>query len=302
MVEYAVEDSGASAVRDALRQALPRSEYTPATLLADLHRWLRANVQFVEDDDTAAGAGFGSGNEVLVRPVDLLAMKRRGEDCDGFSMLAAAMILAARRLFSLPFRVFFTTVAANPERPREFSHVYVSVSIDGRMIPFDASHGPYLGWQIDDRFHKRAYWPVEGFMLARVVRGRGLYGLGQDESVTVLDPSVIADQPPIVETTYPGLPSAGSVLPTGAPVASSSPAWLNSLVQGGVSIIKQVTLPSGEYVQTGPGGQSVMSRNVPGAVPSSVGLSLSSGGASSLLMLGGVAVAIVLVASLAKGR
>lgn len=288
MTEYAVEDSRSPGVERAVLAALPVGQVRPVEILENFHQWIRRRVRFEEDDDTAAGAGFGSGNEVLIRPVDLLSMSKPSEDCDGFSMLVASMVLAAGRLLHLPFRVSFVTVAANPERPREFSHVYCYVGLGGRLIAFDASHGPYLGWEINDRFHKRAVWPVGEFMFART-RGR-IGRLGQDSTVT-LDPSVMTDTGIIQEPIYP-------IASAPAPSTSFS-SVLPTLVTGGLDILRNVTLPSGAYEQVGPGGTTI-ARQVPGAVPMP-GVSLATGGGfGSLLLIGGVG--LLAVALLSRGR
>jgi len=54
--------------------------------------------------------------EVLIRPVDLLAMRTPSGDCDDFSMLAAAMLRA------LGIRASFKTAAADAGRYRSTSN------------------------------------------------------------------------------------------------------------------------------------------------------------------------------------
>ena len=291
MVEYAVEDSGSPIVERALLSAVPVDGFTPLSLLAELHSWVRSHVRFEEDDDTAGRAGFGSGNELLIRPVDLLRMPRPVEDCDGISMLAAALVLAAGRLLKMPYRVLYVTIAANPRRPDEFSHVYVYVVVEGRQVSFDGSHGPYLGWEYRTPLPKKAVWPVGAFMFARRM-GR-LGRLGQDSS-TVLDPSAI-DTTPIIETTYPGLP-AGASAPGGG---INWNALLQTAVSAGAQIGKQLTLPTGAYVATGPGGQ-IMANQVPGAVPGGFNFGANTSGLLPVLAIGGLG--LLAVAAFSRGR
>lgn len=295
MTRYALEDKGSRVVTDAVVESIPRDGFTPVTLLEDFHAWIRRHVRFVEDDELSEGARFGKGNEILIRPVDLLRMPEPSEDCDGFSMLAAAMVLRAAELLKIPYQVNFVTVAADAFHPDEFSHVYLYVSLDGKVFPFDASHGAYVGWETPDKFHKRAVWPIGDFMLAVRSPGLGRYrynrrmaGLGTCLAFAE-DGSCIYDD------------SIGAGSPAAAP-ASSGVNWnalLPGLFSAGEQVIKQVTLPTGAYVVQTPTG-SVMASNVPGAVPGAPGVSASlSAGAGTWLLLGGGA---LLLALFSKGR
>jgi hypothetical protein len=78
------------------------------------------------------------------------------EDCDGFAMYTAALLQAHG------IRSSFVTVAADPEQPDRFSHVYVvAYTSDGERIAMDTSHGPYPGWEVG-RYSRIEEWPVDG--------------------------------------------------------------------------------------------------------------------------------------------
>jgi hypothetical protein len=83
--------------------------------------------------------------EVLIRPLDQwLLIKLRGlgiGDCDCFHMYAGCLLLALGVPCSL------VTVAADAERPWEFSHVYLASYWNGVRMPLDISHGDYPGWE-----------------------------------------------------------------------------------------------------------------------------------------------------------
>jgi hypothetical protein len=83
--------------------------------------------------------------EVLIRPIDQwLLIKLRGlgvGDCDCFHMYGACLLLALGIPCSL------VTVSADPERPNEFSHVYLASYLNGVRTPLDISHGDYPGWE-----------------------------------------------------------------------------------------------------------------------------------------------------------
>ncbi len=115
--------------------------------------------------------------ETLMRPCDQAVASQAQGDCDDFSMYGAAHLLAR----GVP--VSYCTVAADPSDPTLYSHVYLVAYprtgiYRGRRVPVDLSHGPYLGWETENRFGKRTEWPVDGCNpLLRLV-GVGLLAAG----------------------------------------------------------------------------------------------------------------------------
>ena len=118
------------------------------------------SIHFQRDEDSGAGLGdIPDLVEFIVRPVDMAQYIDQGNaigDCDDFSMLLAAL-LATR---GIPSK--FCTVAASNEFPDQFSHVYVVTYLNGERIPLDASHGDYPGWEVSNRYDKRAEWSTSG--------------------------------------------------------------------------------------------------------------------------------------------
>jgi hypothetical protein len=92
-------------------------------------------------------------DQTLIPPASLLAMSDPEGDCPQFSMLATAMLTV------LCIPSWFKTIAADPEYPRTFSHVYNVVDVDGQIMPFDSSHGPEPGAEYGRRF-KEKVWPA----------------------------------------------------------------------------------------------------------------------------------------------
>lgn len=114
--------------------------------------WIKRRLRFVPDSHLSADIPNPSDiSEVLVRPVDMLAMRDAKGDCDDFSMFGACLF----RALGIP--VLFCTVAADAAVPDQYSHVYLYVA----GSPFDASHGNYIGWECPDRFGKKTLWSVE---------------------------------------------------------------------------------------------------------------------------------------------
>lgn len=141
MREAAAADSTAPVIVRATIEAIG-DETRQAEKARLIFAWIKSRLTFQEDNITAALAGLPDpeGAEVLIRPVDILAMPRPAGDCDDYTMLAVAMLTAA----GVPARI--TAIEQDQARPGYFSHVYAEAFIDGRWTPFDASHGEHVGW------------------------------------------------------------------------------------------------------------------------------------------------------------
>ncbi|PJF28486.1 MAG: hypothetical protein CUN53_00095 [Phototrophicales bacterium] len=224
--------------------------------------WIRGNVHFVQDAELAGAVGLHQAVEVLIRPVDLVAMPAGRGDCDDFSMLGAAIFAALR------YPVRFVTVAADAAAPDRFSHVYLLVWCAGRWVPFDSSHGQYVGWEVANQFHKRQVWGLDGMAIVSI--DAELSGLGF-------------------------VPPA-SVNPAGG-------AWWSGALQTGLDILKAryAVPPAGTTIQTQ---QGYYTRQDPAAgVPpfgfgAQVGVTPGAGlgfGLSPLLLIGGAVLLVVLM-------
>lgn len=122
-----------------------------------IYQFIKQNVTFSEDHEVVKRL-FGQsqvtpfGEDLLITPQALISQIKQG-DCDDFSMLAASMLAVAG------IQSKFVTIAADNSLPDVFSHVYV-IANDGRgWIPFDASHGKYLGWEYQNATRKQ-YWNI----------------------------------------------------------------------------------------------------------------------------------------------
>jgi hypothetical protein len=95
--------------------------------------------------------------EVLIRPLDQwMLIKMRGigvGDCDCYAMYGACLLTALGIPSSL------VTVAAQGDRPNEFSHVYLASYWNGQRFPMDLSHGEYPGWECPN-LGRIKEWPV----------------------------------------------------------------------------------------------------------------------------------------------
>lgn len=154
--------AGSIQIKQALQEAGVGTQDSDDEAIKKIFHFIKSNVQFIEDE-TQLALMFGQpeGKELLITPQVLLGMNSPKGDCDDFSMLACAMLMAKG------IKCDFITIAANSSQPREFSHVYCLVRTrDGRVIPFDASHGKEAGWETERAWRKQV-WPVFDWKFGR---------------------------------------------------------------------------------------------------------------------------------------
>lgn len=144
MADYARADAADPRVM-AVAKHLTNGSHSKRESCERIWQWVHQNCVFEPDEatgDVLAGELGGQVVEVFRRPVDMLDI-RRG-DCDCFSMLVAALLLANG------IKCAFRAVGANPNYPDEYSHVYVVAYPEpGSEFAMDASHGQYPGWEVD---------------------------------------------------------------------------------------------------------------------------------------------------------
>lgn len=152
------------------------------------YRYAKRKLRFVEDASILTNPDVV---EVLIRPVDVSLISRMGGtgfvqgDCDDFSMYVAALLLAQNVACT------FATVAADPESPDAYSHVYVvAYPQAGKRVPVDASHGKHVGWEAPSRFGKMREWDLyesargssdiqAGALIAFALAGLGVWWMWQ---------------------------------------------------------------------------------------------------------------------------
>jgi hypothetical protein len=84
-------------------------------------------------------------------------MKNPSEDCDGFTMLTAALLTI------LGVRVLIATVATEPDDPSRWSHVFLVAIVNGQVKPLDTSHGTAPGWMVPrSRINRWQTWTLDG--------------------------------------------------------------------------------------------------------------------------------------------
>jgi hypothetical protein len=125
---------------------------------------VRSAIRFQRDEDSGAGLGDLAPVdlvEFIVRPVDMARYVDQGiaiGDCDDFSAYLAALL----RTQGIDSK--FCTVAASDLAPDQYSHVYVTAYVDGQRIPLDASHGDFVGWEVEQErpVYRKDEWSTTG--------------------------------------------------------------------------------------------------------------------------------------------
>lgn len=132
--------------------------------VAAIYQWIQSNVRFVQDNE-ALQELFGlneSQADLIIAPARLLTMPKPSGDCDCFSTLLASMLLAADENIG----VYFVTTASDATQPKHFSHVYVMAELPcGEIVPLDASHGSYPGWETNEIYRKQIFAVRKGNMI-----------------------------------------------------------------------------------------------------------------------------------------
>ena len=94
--------------------------------------------------------------DLIVSPQVMIQMNNPVGDCDCFSTLLASILIA------LGFKVWFVSIKVDPNEPDRWSHVYLMTYIpdEDRLLPLDASHGSFPGWEKTDGVFERKEWYI----------------------------------------------------------------------------------------------------------------------------------------------
>jgi len=180
MARYVREDARSIPIR---QEAAALVSSGGDSLSAVFHH-VKHRMRFVRDETLGRPWEEASGipvAEVLVRPVDMATagasynIPAAQGDCDDYVMYAAALLRA------MGIETRFVTLAADPQDPSRYSHVYLVAYHQDQRIPLDVSHGDYPGWEAPNYYGKRREWGVEDrswIALAFVLGAAGWYWAG----------------------------------------------------------------------------------------------------------------------------
>lgn len=135
----------------------------PAALAWGCFWYVKHCVKFRLDEGTMLQIGeshdaYGQQQQdLLIAPAVLVRMRNPSEDCDGFTMLTAALLTC------LGVRVLIATVATDMDDPTRWSHVFLCAIVNGRVKPLDTSHGTAPGWMVPrSRINRWQTWTLDG--------------------------------------------------------------------------------------------------------------------------------------------
>lgn len=145
--------------------------------------FVKHNVKFVVDEAPMFRLGEQNQQDLLISPSVLIRMQKPEEDCDGFTMLGAALLKA----LDIPFVI--VTIAADPNDPARWSHVFLMAMLSGGPLNMDISHGSGPGWIVPKAHTFRwQAWDCDGNAVSiprprrHSLNGWVPSGLGQDLS------------------------------------------------------------------------------------------------------------------------
>lgn len=174
MCDYIAQSVGDPVVQQAAAYCLNHfaaGRRDPGMLAWAVFWYVKHCVKLRQDEATLFRIGARDEFDLLIAPSVLVRMKNPAEDCDGFTMLCAALC----SILGLP--VFIATVAVSPDDPSRWSHVFPCSIVNGAILPLDASHGPGPGWMVPrSRIYRFQAWGLDGRPLdIGVARFQGLH-------------------------------------------------------------------------------------------------------------------------------
>jgi hypothetical protein len=187
--------------------------------------WVKHCIKFRPDEATMFRVGLQDEQDLLIAPALLVRMKDPAEDCDGFTMLGAAML----SILGVP--VCIATVAVSPDDPRRWSHVFPVAVLSSGVLPLDMSHGPGPGWMIPrNQIYRWQAWGLDAKPADLAPRAfQGLHGyVRSNRGMGACDPTIGLDD-------FTGQPCGFN--PTESPypvVMSGGPGQVNVAVPSGM--------------------------------------------------------------------
>ena len=217
----------------------------PAAIAWGVFWYVKHCVKFRSDEGTMMQVGE-QALDLLTAPAVHVRMKDPSEDCDGFTMLSAAMLT----ILGIP--VLVTTVAVDLDDPRRWSHVFLCAIVNGRVMPLDTSHGKAPGWMVpNNRINRWQTWTLDGrpsdikMPTYRGLHGyvgvgavprfinrtplmrrpvRGMRGLGQTQYCSCADGSYYGDAPATCDDGSVATCNATAPPTTTTPMTTTCPA------------------------------------------------------------------------------
>lgn len=162
LVDSAVKDPAVNRLAVDIVRGTP--QYDDHAKAEAIYNWVCANFTYVQDP-----VGPFGPKETL-RPVrDLLEL--RAGDCDDINLVLFPSLLG-----TIGYSTRAVTIAGDPAHPREFTHVYCEVEIDGQWIPMDAARPGAIFGEEPPYYFDRKEWPITDANQFSLFGCRGLAG------------------------------------------------------------------------------------------------------------------------------
>lgn len=129
-----------------------------ADIAACVWAWCKRNIQFVTDQKHMRALGLPVERELLISPKVMARMSQRKGDCDCITMFADSMCAA------LGVTPLIKTFKCDADDHNLWSHVCAAALLEnGDVIPVDASHGEYFGWEVPaGDVYDSQLWDMQG--------------------------------------------------------------------------------------------------------------------------------------------
>jgi hypothetical protein len=268
--------------------------------------WLKHSIKFRSDEATMFRVGEEGQQDLLIAPAVLARMKDPAEDCDGFTMMAAAMLSA------LGVPVVVATVAVDPRDPSRWSHVFpcallpAGTSPVGNVLPLDASHGSGPGWMVPPaRISRWQAWDLNARPVdVAPMNFQGLHGYRRTSERGMGDDNSFNDFPTGDNTATVSFPylASGTPAPSGGGLNWGN--FWQGLVTQGVNLTSRILSPPA-YQQTvrDPVTGQLISTTVRNGATGATALTAGAGGLSPVILYGGLGLlGLLVVMSMSKGR
>ena len=187
------DDDQVKAAANWARESFGGNSPDPAMKAWAVFWFLKHYMRFVVDEAPMFRLNEPNQQDLLYSPAVLIRMQDPSGDCDDFTMMGAALL----KCLGVPFVI--VTIAAGPDDPQRWSHVFLMAMLPSGPLPIDASRGSGgPGWMVPaSQTYRWQCWDEHGKPVdVQRPRKHGLNGwvasgLGQTIDVSSLPSDVV---------------------------------------------------------------------------------------------------------------
>jgi hypothetical protein len=198
------DDDQVQAAANWARESFGGNSPDPAMKAWAVFWFLKHYMRFVVDEAPMFRLNEPNQQDLLYSPAVLIRTQDPSGDCDDFTMMGAALL----KCLGVPFVI--VTIAAGPDDPQRWSHVFLMAMLPSGPLPIDASHGSGPGWMVPaSHTYRWQCWDEHGKPVdVQRPRKNGLNGwvatgLGQDLADTYISDNPLSSIDTSVFNTTP---------------------------------------------------------------------------------------------------